>query len=112
MAGSVVRFDENDVMVNEFVAPAVVTTKWSGEPAFVNSLRGPYPNITTTFEDDTPIPLDVLDEIDALHARFTQEIPWQGGDFVMIDNTRYLHGRRRFDDPRRKTYCTMSLANF
>lgn len=111
LSGSTVRFDEDDTLVREYVTSAVGPSRWGGQLAFTNSLRGPYVH-TVTFEDGSPIPQAVLDEIDAVHAQLMQDIPWQAGDMVMIDNTRYVHGRRAFRDRSRQVYTYMSLANF
>jgi len=111
LKGSTVRFDQDDTLVREYVTSAVNPCRWGGQPAFTNSLRGPYVH-AVTFEDGSPIPTAVIDEIDEVHARLVQDIPWQAGDVVMIDNTRYVHGRRPFRDRSRRVFTYMSLANF
>ncbi|KPA89263.1 TauD/TfdA family dioxygenase [Pseudomonas sp. RHF3.3-3] len=111
LKGSSVRFDDDDTLIREYISPAVVSPKWCQQAAFVNSLRGPY-NHTVTFEDGTAIPQCVLDEIDDVHRALVQEVHWQAGDIMLIDNTRYVHGRRAFQCSARTHYTFMSLANF
>ncbi|PYC19670.1 TauD/TfdA family dioxygenase [Pseudomonas mosselii] len=111
LKGSSVRFDEDDTLIREYVSPAVAYPKWCPQAAFVNSLRGPYDH-TVTFEDGTAIPQALIDEIDQVHQALMQEIHWQAGDILLIDNTRYVHGRRAFQCMERTHYTFMSLANF
>lgn len=111
LKGSVVRFDEDDNLVREYVTSAVGLSRWGRQPAFVNSLRGPYVH-TVTFEDGSPIPDVVIEEIDSVHARLVRGVAWQAGDILVIDNTRCVHGRRAFRDLYRRHYTFMSLANF
>ncbi|GAB1539904.1 TauD/TfdA family dioxygenase [Scytonema sp. NUACC21] len=61
-----------------------------------------------TFEDGSLIPDVVIDEINTIMDRLTGVIPWQSGDMVMIDNSRFLHGRRAFQDTRRQIYSHLS----
>jgi alpha-ketoglutarate-dependent taurine dioxygenase len=42
----------------------------------------------------------------------TGEISWQPGDLVMIDNSRFLHGRRAFNDDRRRIFALLSYLKF
>jgi alpha-ketoglutarate-dependent taurine dioxygenase len=94
------------------VVSAVNETKYGFQLAFANSLTGPYPDYRKTFEDYSEIPATVFQEIRQLHEKLTEKIPWQAGDLVMIDNSRYLHGRCAFDDRQRRLFTLMSLANF
>ncbi|MDA8018167.1 MAG: TauD/TfdA family dioxygenase [Thermoanaerobaculia bacterium] len=80
-----------------------------GREAFANSLRGPYPGQTVKLENGSPIPPGVQEEIDDLYEDHLQEISWQDGDVAVIDNTRFLHGRSRILDPRRKIYASLSF---
>lgn len=44
------------------------------------------------------IPRDIIYEINEVGEEVTYEVPWQNNDFVMLDNTRMLHGRRTYPD--------------
>lgn len=89
---------------------AVSRTLAGGREAFGNSIRGPYPGQTVTLDGAEPIPAEVLAEIDRVYDRLTEEIRWQDGDVAWIDNTRFLHGRRPFLDPRRRIFAALSFA--
>ncbi|MBD2500007.1 TauD/TfdA family dioxygenase [Anabaena azotica FACHB-119] len=94
----------------EYVCSAVVKTKYGHQDAFANSLIAEYknPRGVVTFEDGSPIPSTVINTIQQLMNNLTEVIPWQSGDLVMIDNSRFLHGRRSFTDRRRRIYSLLS----
>jgi alpha-ketoglutarate-dependent taurine dioxygenase len=111
-AGTTYRFNDDESLTIEYVVPGVNQTKYGSQPAFANSITGPYPSYRITFEDNSKIPVAVVQEIKQLHEKLTEDIPWQAGDLVMIDNSRFLHGRRSFYDRQRRISTLMSLANF
>jgi alpha-ketoglutarate-dependent taurine dioxygenase len=111
LGGTTFRFNHDDTLCMEFVTPAVRRTKWTGQQAFTNSITGPYPG-GVFFEDGTPVAAETIAEIKAVHARVQDEIRWQPGDIAMLDNTRYMHGRRAFNDPARQHLTLMGMANF
>ena len=111
-AGTTYRFNDDESLTIEYIVSAVNRTKYGAELAFANSITGPYPSYRTTFVDDVEIPADVIQEIKQLQEQLTKEIPWQAGDLVMLDNSRFLHGRRAFQDKQRRIFSLMSLANF
>jgi alpha-ketoglutarate-dependent taurine dioxygenase len=111
-AGTTYRFNNDESLTIEYVVSAVNKIKYGSQLAFANSITGPYPSYKTTFEDNSDIPLDATHEIKQLQEKLTENIPWQAGDLVMIDNSRFSHGRRAFDDKQRRIFSLMSLANF
>jgi alpha-ketoglutarate-dependent taurine dioxygenase len=64
------------------------------------------------FEDDSKIPDEVINEIKIVTDRLTHGISWQKGDILMVDNTRFLHGRRSFADNQRDIYVRLCAAGF
>jgi alpha-ketoglutarate-dependent taurine dioxygenase len=112
LAGTTYRFNDDESLTIEYVVSAVNQTKYGYELAFANSLTGPYPDYKKTFADRSEIPEAMFQEIRGLHEQLTEKIPWQAGDLVMIDNSRYLHGRCAFNDQQRRLFTLMSLANF
>ncbi|MEO0421380.1 MAG: TauD/TfdA family dioxygenase [Pseudomonadota bacterium] len=100
----------------EFVTSAVPLTRWQRQPAFCNSVQIGYWQEHTLqrkinyvrLEDDREIPAAVMAEVDEVSAALTVEVPWASGDLVMVDNTRMLHGRRRFDDEQRAVLVRMA----
>ncbi|MEM9388111.1 MAG: TauD/TfdA family dioxygenase [Pseudomonadota bacterium] len=100
----------------EFVTSAVPLTRWQRQPAFCNSVQIGYWQEHALrrkinyvrFEDDREIPASVMAEVDEVSAALTVEVPWESGDLVIVDNTRMLHGRRRFDDEQRAVMVRMA----
>jgi alpha-ketoglutarate-dependent taurine dioxygenase len=111
LAGTTYRFNDDESLTVEYVVPAVRPTRYGGVEAFVNSLTGPVQS-GISFEDSTSIPCSTLDEIRAAQEQCSFDIEWSSGDVLMLDNTRYLHGRRAFSDERRRLLTIMGTANF
>ncbi|MEO1352215.1 MAG: TauD/TfdA family dioxygenase [Cyanobacteria bacterium J06635_15] len=97
----------------EYVCSAVAKTRYGNQNAFANSFWV-YQKKTekSIFEDDSRASDEVADEIEGVLERLVEEIPWQSGDLVMIDNSRFLHGRREFYDERRQVFTTLSNLRF
>lgn len=76
---------------------------------FVNSMMGPYAGQTLSIENNTPIPPHILNEVAAVYSAQTEEIPWQNGDIAVIDNLRFMHGRRESDDMTRELFSILSF---
>jgi hypothetical protein len=102
-------------VTTEYVSFACRDSQYGGHRAFINNiltmtwweLHGVRHRIVR-LEDGTPIPDAILDELRRIEAEITVPIAWQPHDLVMIDNTRYLHGRRAFTDKRREIYVRLS----
>lgn len=94
----------------EYCCSAVVKTKYGNQNAFANSLIAEYknPRGAVTFEDGSPIPVIAINQVNEVMNRLTGIIPWQVGDLVMIDNSRFLHGRRSFADTNRRIFSLLS----
>ncbi len=94
----------------EYICSAVVKTKYGQQNAFANSLVAEYknPRGVVTFADGSPIPSTVINQIQQVINNLTEVISWQAGDLVMIDNSRFLHGRRSFTDTKRRIYSLLS----
>jgi hypothetical protein len=100
----------------------VLQTKYGNQNAFVNDIITGNSNLkgsvnlelesALTFEDGSLIPDAVIEEIEKVMYSLTQEIRWKPGDLVMIDNSRFLHGRRAFSDNRRRLFSLLSYLNF
>lgn len=104
------KINEDQSIAIEYVCSAVVKTKYGNQDAFANSLIAEYknPRGVVTFADDSPIPSTVINQIQPVINDLTEVIPWQIGDLVMIDNSRFLHGRRSFADRKRRIYSLLS----
>jgi Taurine catabolism dioxygenase TauD, TfdA family len=111
LAGTTFRFQDDGTMRMEFVTSAVHPTRWTRAQTFTNSVTGPYPGVAT-FEDGTPIPPAVIAEIKKAHERLIDQVAWEPADLMMVDNSRFMHGRRAFADPQREHLTLMGMANF
>jgi alpha-ketoglutarate-dependent taurine dioxygenase len=112
------RVDERDgSLVTEYVSGAVGASAFGTRRVFINNLlpmvqweaQG-FGQRIVRLEDGTSIPEPVVDELRAIAADATVPVPWQAQDVLMVDNTRFLHGRRAFTDPRREIYVRLSRA--
>ena len=60
------------------------------------------------------IPEKFIDEIKQVSDDITVDHSWQQGDVVMVDNIRFMHGRRAFEkgDPRDILTVQTARASF
>ncbi|MFG2648492.1 TauD/TfdA family dioxygenase [Streptomyces sp. NPDC048436] len=96
-----------------YTAHAAHRTRWSSRTAWANSLLGPsfnYEAPEIRFTDGSAIPADVVAEYTEIAEKVTEEIAWEDGDIVLIDNTRVMHGRRAITDPDRTILNAQSYA--
>jgi len=45
------------------------------------------------FDDDTPVPTDWTDTVRDIGEDLSAAVAWRKGDLLMLDNTRFMHGR-------------------
>lgn len=84
-------------VVRRFSRPALHRPMFHPGPAFGNFLlfarhylgRNDFP----LFDDGSVVPKVLLDEVTAAAESLTVPIRWQRGDLLMLDNTRFMHGR-------------------
>lgn len=69
-------------------------------------------NTAMQFASGTAVPDDVLAEIRERSAELTYEHPWKPRDLIMVDNKRFLHGRRAFSGPRDVVNVQTARASF
>lgn len=68
-----------------------------GIPAFANALLGPSYNYAAPvyrFADGEIIDAAILQDLAALCEVFTRQHAWSDGDVLLLDNKRFMHGRR------------------
>ncbi|MGP4118455.1 TauD/TfdA family dioxygenase [Psychrobacter aquimaris] len=95
--------------------PAIREDNLSGQLAFANTLLGPsfnYEKPEFTLANGQSVDDALIDELTQLCEKYTQDIAWQNGDVVILDNKRIMHGRRQIDVPltERKLYIAMGLG--
>jgi alpha-ketoglutarate-dependent taurine dioxygenase len=97
-------------IAREFSRPALHRPMFAEGPAFGNFLlfarfnngRGNFPLL----DDLTPVPEDWLQAMHAAGEALTAEVRWQAGDVLVLDNTRFLHGRRAIADAAARRIAT------
>jgi alpha-ketoglutarate-dependent taurine dioxygenase len=114
--GLQVRLDrDTGELHTEYMYPAVITSQWGGHRVYINNMLpvlwqeslGRDASIVR-FEDGSQIPGEVVEEITAVQQRLVIPVRWQSQDLLMVDNTRFLHGRRAFKDPNREICLRMA----
>ncbi|MFE6165231.1 TauD/TfdA family dioxygenase [Streptomyces sp. NPDC056486] len=113
--GADVTFTEgpDGSLTYEYTAHAAHPTRRSTRTAWANSLLGPsfnYEAPDIRFADGSEIPDDVIVEYTEAAEKVTEEVQWEDGDIVLIDNTRVMHGRRAITDPDRAILNAQSYA--
>jgi hypothetical protein len=105
---------DGDALTIAYQAPAL-DTGWIGHRrSFANYLllhRHEPDGPQATQADGTPVPTDLLDRAAAAAETHTVDILWHAGDLAIIDNTRYLHGRRAFTGGDRRILVRMGDAH-
>jgi len=97
-------------IAREFSQPALHRPMFADAPAFgsfllfarFNNGRSNFPLL----DDLTPVPEDWLQAIRAAGEALTAEVRWQAGDVLLLDNTRFLHGRRAIADAGERRIAT------
>lgn len=113
--GLVVEFDDAGTMHTKYFVSAANPTRWGGQKAYINNLltvhmqmqMGRGDTSTVWLEDDSPIPVEMMADIEAVQNSLIYPMPCAAGDFVLMDNTRAMHGRRAFEDTEREVYLRM-----
>lgn len=117
VAGIPKRIGTDGTVEVEVLSSAVRRTRYGNQLTFISSMflagaKG-FEAMQVSLEGDTEIPAHLTTELRAALADCCELIAWQAGDVAMLDNTRFLHGRRGFDDLRRRLYLIQTLtANF
>jgi hypothetical protein len=101
MQGAIIRY---------FSRPALHRPMFIDEPAFANFVlfarftrnRRDYPLL----DDGQPIPEPWLQAIKATGDRVSAQVSWQPGDVLMLDNTRFMHGRTAIRDAGERLIAT------
>ncbi|MCX7356822.1 MAG: TauD/TfdA family dioxygenase [Alphaproteobacteria bacterium] len=69
--------------------------------------------IFPTFENGEIVPDDLLNQVKAVSDRLEAPIPWRPGDIVVVDNTRFMHGRQAIIDVAERRIATyFGYVNF
>ena len=97
-------------IVRLFSRPALHRPMFADDLAFGNFLlfarfnngRHDFPLL----DDLTPVPEAWLQAIRATGDALSLAVPWQRGDLLILDNTRFMHGRTAVEDPAERRIAT------
>lgn len=64
---------------------------------FANFLLPSTALIERSLADGRPLPEAVMNDVQQAADAVTFDLQWQAGDLLMLDNRRFMHGRRAFD---------------
>lgn len=90
---------DDQILTSRYVTSAIVKTNWSPEYAFANSLLD---SKAPKFADGSLIPKPLLWDVISATEDLMYPVAWQQGDLLLVDNSRFMHGRRAWTDPKRK----------
>lgn len=97
-------------IVRIFSRPALHKPMFTNDPAFGNFLLfARFNNGRTDFpvlDDGHPVPEEWLQAIKATGDRLAVPVKWQAGDVLMLDNTRFMHGRTEILDTQERSIAT------
>jgi alpha-ketoglutarate-dependent taurine dioxygenase len=109
------REGENGALITETIASAVTTSLYSKERVFINNAlamthweAAGFPYRLVRLEDGSELPKEVIEEMWQVEREATLPVAWQPEDVVMVDNTRFMHGRRKFTDMKREIYVRLA----
>lgn len=92
-----------------FSIPALHKPMFLDAPAFGNFLlfaRALGRNDSVVLDDGRPVPEQWVQIISATAERLTVPIDWRPGDLLMLDNTRFMHGRTEIAEPAERLILT------
>ena len=107
-------------VVTSYCVFAVNKSNFTNDLAFVNNLiayrfmdcyqpgNGKPAFFEFSFEDGAPLTEKMMSEIFEISKPITCGLKWKSGDFVLIDNSRIMHGRRPYDGKDRKVIVRMA----
>lgn len=57
-------------------------------------------------DDGKPVPERWMELVREASQRLTHDVNWQKGDILIVDNSRFMHGRRKITDPRGRSIAS------
>jgi hypothetical protein len=105
------------VLYKTFITPVLYKPMFSSKLAFGSFLlfrRLLHKDINSPkFEDGSLVPDDLFDEIKIVSERLTIEHRWEMYDILMVDNTRFMHGRNAIvNESERRIVTQFGYASF
>ena len=113
-----IKFSVHDGKIfRSYLRPMLHKPMFSDEWAYGNFLvfarRQLNARFFPAYIDGTEIPDRLVDEIERITNSLASEIKWQKNDLLMLDNTRFMHGRNPIGDPEtRRIYTQFGYLSF
>lgn len=114
-SGMTTEVDAEGTLHTTYLRTATPVTRWGGHTAYANSALTvvmqegtPREKLSSVrLEDGEKLPRALIDEVVAIQQDLIVELDWAAGDFVLLDNSRTMHGRRGFSDTNREVLLRM-----
>ncbi|MBW0144852.1 TauD/TfdA family dioxygenase [Sphingomicrobium clamense] len=97
-------------VVRYFTRPILSPTRFGDGLAFANFLLFArdyleLPNFPC-LDDGKPVPAHWMEAVREAAEKNTRQVEWLKGDILMLDNSRFMHGRRAITDPDNRMIAT------
>jgi alpha-ketoglutarate-dependent taurine dioxygenase len=100
--------------VTEYLTSAILQKTGGPPPVFIHNmftmlqweLSGAMHRVVR-WEDGSALSAAIVNELLAFENQSAFPLSWQPGDVLVVDNTRFLHGRRDFSDSKREIYVRL-----
>ena len=114
-SGMTTEVDEEGTLHTTYLRTAIPKTRWGGHTAYANSAMTvvmqegtPREKLSSVrLEDGSRLPKELVQDVVRVQQEVIIDLDWQSGDFVLLDNTRTMHGRRGFEDTNREVLLRM-----
>jgi alpha-ketoglutarate-dependent taurine dioxygenase len=108
---------DGDRVIRGFGRPLLNKPMFGDEPAFANFLlfARDYQHVDNfpVLEDGSTVPDQWMAAVRDAAAEVTHDVTWKEGDILILDNSRFMHGRRAITDPEnRKIASYFGYAGF
>lgn len=114
-SGMETEVDADGTLHTTYLRTATPTIHWGDRTAYANSAMTVVMQEGTEreklssvrLEDGSRLPKEMIQDIIKIQADLMIDLDWESGDFVLLDNSRTMHGRRGFKDTNREVLLRM-----
>lgn len=99
----------DEFLYTRYLTSAIVTTRWNGQKALSTSLLDQK---KPRFSDASDVPREVLWDVIGASEDLMVPVQWQPNDILFVDNFRYMHGRRPWEDNQREIVVRFGNIDF
>jgi hypothetical protein len=102
--------EDGDRVIRGFSRPMLQRPMFSDQPAFANFLlfARDFQGVDNfpVLESGEPVPDGWMTAVRTAAAEITYAHAWRVGDILILDNSRFMHGRRAITDPKGRTIAS------